>query len=300
MAFATPTTKEEMYAILKDIFYYYRIKREGFQAVTLQDLALERLDFTPLTDVELLTKAQTLNASKQQEFRVEYEEKINKELAIVNEKIASIPMSKQARINKINTNFNESVNKLNVAIAQNGLSGSSIAVDKLALLELEKNRLLADIESEYEEQGAVLRGEQEALISKLAGAATFCGEIADKENQAKQKELISEQEKTVREIFKYNNGLDEKEQRYANNILQTNASLNLRFLEIKTTEYTKDQLVEMGYYEDVISCVCAYYNTLPTLTAAQQVMRDTKIVEYLDDYYESVVYMYQQRALAES
>ncbi len=297
MTFATPTTQSQMYLVLKDIFYYYRIRREGFAGVELEDLQLERLSYAPLTTSELLSKAQALNSAKHYEFRANYLQGLNEELAVVNAKLANLEQNKTAKEDKIQADFNESVDKLNVALAKNGLSGSSIAVDKLAQLEIEKNKLLAGVEEDYLSQTTSLNAELEILNQKLEGAEEYCDEIITRENQAKQKELKDEQDKTVRDVFKYNNGLDEKEKRYSNTNKETIASLQIRFLEIRSGEYTKDQLVEMGYYEDVIDCVCAYYDTLPTLTAAQQILRDRKIVEYLDDYYESVVYMYQQRAL---
>ncbi len=297
MQYTSPTTQEEMYLALKEIFFYYRIRRESFNDVVLQPLNLTRLEHTPLTDGELLIKAQTLNAGEQYAYKIKYTDEINSKLTVVNAKLESIPLTKATRIQKVNADFDQSVDKLNTLLAKNGLNGSSVAYDKLAQLEVEKNKLLSQIESDYEEELALLTAEQQNLVIKLENAGEYCERKAQKENLAKQKELIDEREKLSREVFKYNNGLVEKEQRYANSILEINANLELKFLDIQSGEFTKDQLVEMGYYEDVIDCVCAYYDRLDTLTAAQQIMQDKKIVPYLDDYYESIVYMYQQRAV---
>ena len=59
MTFDTPTTKAEMYEILQDIFYYYRIQREGNSQIDLEDLELTRLSYTPMTDTERGNRAQT-------------------------------------------------------------------------------------------------------------------------------------------------------------------------------------------------------------------------------------------------
>ncbi len=296
MEYTRPTTQEEMYRVLQEIFYYYRIRREGFAGVELQPLELERLSYTPKTEQELLLEAQTSLASKHTQFSNEYVSGLNEKLALVESELSALPNDKQTRIDKVNSDFEASERKLSVAISKNGLGGSSIAVDKLAQMELEKNNILSEIELDYQTKLATLTAEKQTLIQKLNGAEDYCNDIISKENVAKRNELLAEQEKVQREVFKYNNGLDEKEQRYANDILKTNANLELRFLEIRAGEYTKDQLVEMGYYEDVIDVVCAYYDTLPALTAAQQIMRDTKIIEYLDHYYDNVIFMYQQRA----
>ncbi|MBQ7348506.1 MAG: hypothetical protein IJW47_00785 [Clostridia bacterium] len=65
MAFPTPTTKEEMFSILKDIFYYYRVKRAEFEEIVLVPLSLKRMEYTPLDDEKLLEKAQSLIAYEQ-------------------------------------------------------------------------------------------------------------------------------------------------------------------------------------------------------------------------------------------
>ena len=54
----------------------------------------------------------------------------------------------------------------------------------------------------------------------------------------------------------------------------------------------------MGYYQDVIDCVCAYYDTLSAVAAYQGIAHDTRAAIYLEDYYANVVYMY--RTLANS
>ncbi len=297
MEFSRPTTQSQLYSVLKDIFYYYRVRRAVFEEVYLDPLYLSRMEFDELTSDELLAKAQALNAAEQYVHDTKYVEEINNALRVVNEKLAWLETNKETRIEKINADFEQSANKLTALFSKNGLSNSSIAIDKLAQLELEKNRLIAEIEAEALRENTVLIGEQQALSEKQAMAQAYCAEKAERENLAKQKELLDEQTKIARDVFKYNNSLDEKEKRYLNEIQETQASLQLRFLEIQSGEFTKDQLVEMGYYTDVIDCVCAYYDTLPTLTAAQQIMKDKKIIQYLDDYYESVIYLYQQRAL---
>ena len=50
MEFNLPTTKSQMYVILNDLFYYYRIRREGYEEVNLQELELERLTVTQKSD----------------------------------------------------------------------------------------------------------------------------------------------------------------------------------------------------------------------------------------------------------
>ena len=102
--------------------------------------------------------------------------------------------------------------------------------------------------------------------------------------------------KTEREVFKYNNGILEKETRYRNTIKQAEATLKLQFLEISMGEYTKDQLVDMGYYQDVIDCVTSYYDKFSAAEAFQKITDEKKLAVYLDDMYAEVIYAYRSKA----
>ena len=57
MEFTKPTTKEEMFATLKEIYFYYNHKKFVFDVAELERLNVQRMTFTPLTDEELLEKA---------------------------------------------------------------------------------------------------------------------------------------------------------------------------------------------------------------------------------------------------
>ena len=66
-------------------------------------------------------------------------------------------------------------------------------------------------------------------------------------------------------------------------------------MEIKNVEFTKEQLYDMGYYQDVIDCVCGYYDTLGAAAAFTDISKEGKLVLYLEDYYQNVIYMYKSR-----
>ena len=66
MEFTVPTTKTAMYNTLKEIFYYYRIKRAEFEAVTLEELSIPRESYTAPTAAEYEAKAKALCAPAQE------------------------------------------------------------------------------------------------------------------------------------------------------------------------------------------------------------------------------------------
>ena len=292
MQFNTPTTKDEMYVILNDLFYYYRVKREGYEEVSLKELELARLEFTPSTEEELVIKATALLSGEREREISEYKREINEEITKTQAQITALENSAEEQIVKTEELYLSSEEKIKLTAEKNGLINTSAYLDKIAVLENEKNLRITEITADKNIKAAELTATLNALTERLNTAETFNATAFEKSVAAKVVELKDEEAATAREVFKYNNGLDEKEQRYANTILQANANLNLKFMEISMGEFTKDQLVDMGYYTDVVNCVCGYYDTLDSVTAYQDIANEEKLTIYLDDYYQNVVYMY--------
>ena len=295
MEFTKPTTLEEMYAVLKQIYYHYRLKKQTYQDNQMKELSIARLEYQPLTDEQLTEKATELLMAKSLQTKSTYLFEINSEIAKLNQTLNELPKQLSNRLDSIEQSFEKSKEQIVKTLNENGLSESSVLVGKIAELEIAKNSQINQVVKEFEDKETEARSSLTSLQAKLGEADEYCLELNRMEVEAKFYELKQKQEQTVREVFKYNNGLDEKEQRYANTIISSNANLELKFLSILSQGFTKEQLVEMGYYKDAIDCVCAYFDTLEPMQAARDVTADTNLVIYLDDYYESIVYMYQQR-----
>lgn len=296
MQFNTPTTKEQMYTILNDIFYYYRIKRPVYEGITLKKLSLERLRYTPPTDEELLEIAKTMVAPDAQREIDERKEQINSSITSIESKIAHLQSAIETQIAQVESLYQASVEAVEKQAFKNGLISSGIMVDKITVLEEGKNEKITQINLEKDRQLSELNAQLLALRTSLDNVEEYFALAHEKDAEKKLCELIAERQEKIDEVFKYNNSLDEKEQRSQNTINQVNASLELRFYEINLGEFSKDQLVTMGYYDDVIKCVCGYYNTLEPMVAYQDVNLDKKLPIYLDDYYHNILYMYKARA----
>ena len=296
MEFNLPTTKQEMYTILNDLFYHYRVRREGYEDVNLKDLVLTRLEYEPETDERLIERAKKLVSPEQKREFKDYCTALEKEIAELSEKITLSTKNLQTEMETIEKLYAESVKKIEEQAQKSGIFNSSIIVDKTAVLENGKNQKIAEIISANDNVVASLHAKKVALESQLSSAENDYKALFDADVNKKIEELKEQREKLNTEVFKYNNALDEKEQRNANSIKQTKASLELRFLDIRAGEYTKDELVEMGYYEEVIRCVCGYYDTLSATTAYQDISHEGKLAIYLDDYYENIIYLYGSRA----
>ena len=296
MEFNLPTTKSQMYTILNDLFYYYRVRREGFEEVNLQELVLERLSYTPITDSEIFVKAGPMLAPEQRREFLEYTNSLVKQITEIDEKIGLAESNAQSEIDSVTELYNQSIEKVENQALKAGLINSSVVVDKTAVFEDSKNAKIAVINAKKNALISELNATKTALNNQLSSAESDYNVIFQADIEKKVSELKDERANLSMEVFKYNNGLDEKEQRYANSIKQTKASLQLRFLDIRAGEFTKDELVEMGYYEDVMKCVCGYYDTLSATAAYQDISNESKLAIYLDDYYPNIIYLYKSRA----
>ncbi len=296
MEFSNPTTKSQMYSVLNDIFSYYRIRRGTFEDLKLEQLELSRMSFSLPVPEQITQKAQTL-------IDAEIEQKKNKDKAQVKQRITSI----NSEINKLTilrdkvsgdaeNLFLKSKTEVENKAFKNGLVSSGVVVDKISALEKEKNNKILSLTAEYDKKIASLQAESDALLLSLTEIDEFYLALREKEIAKKEVEINEEITKTEREVFKYNNALEEKLQRYSNTLIQANASLELKFLEINSGDFSQTQLIDMGYYEDVMRCVSAYYDTMTPTSAYQDMQKETKLTIYLDSYYQNFLYMYKIRA----
>ena len=298
MQFNLPTTKEEMYQILNDLFYYYRVRREGFEEVNLIDLNLTRLKYIEKTTQEFINKATTLLSAKHEREKLEYQNEIDIKILELNKKITLLEENATKQIEEITAMYDQSILKVENQAVKAGLINSSIVADKTAVLEEGKNQKIAVLTQEKDEKVSSILSEIKGLNSKRASATEYFNRIHQKEIDAKIIELKDKEEQNKNEVFKYNNSLDEKEQRYSNTIKESKCSLRLRFLDISSGEYTKDQLIDMGYYRDVMRCIAGYYDTLEPLPAYQDMLDEKKLCVYLDHYYDTFVSSYRFNALS--
>ena len=296
MQFNLPTTKEEMYTILNDLFYHYRVKKDGFEEVALDELVIEKMDFTPLTNQEILQKATLLVGEEIQREILDRQTELNGKILSINAKITALENNLPIEIEKLETLYENSEEKIRELVKNNGLVNSSVLSDKISYLENEKNEKIAQLTSQNASSIAELNAQKVIYEQELGGVEEYFQSLHQSRIDAQVVNLKDKQTELERTVFKYNNAIDEKEQRYKNTIKQINARLLLQYMQIKSTDFTSDQLVDMGYYTDAINCVCGYFDRLEPLTAYQQIANENKLTMYLDSHYANIVYMYGFRS----
>ncbi len=297
MTFTIPTTKTELFSTLKEIFNYYRIRRQAYEGITLNPLVLQRQSFTPLDDQQLNEKASLLLSYEQKKMTEEKKAELQSEQSRLEGEIIGEQTALSSGTETINSEYAVAKLLLEQEAKKKGISDSTILISKLAELESERVTKIANLTSLTNAKIASLNSQLSDVNTLLENIDEYYSELFEKQIESKARELKNEQEALVRDIFRYNNGLDEKEQRSENSVKQAQASLELRYAEINAVDLSHDQLVEMGYYKDVIDCVCGFYNTAfaTVALAYQDMLNESKLVMYLDDYYSEVLYLYRAK-----
>lgn len=293
MEFTLPSTKTEMYNTLKEIFHYYRIRRENLQDVTIENINLTRMQSTVEDENVLYQMAEKLVAPSQEKEKKEYLADLNEQLIKIDAKLQVLDDDYNQNVIMINELYNENIKNIEKQAQKNGMSNTSIVIERRFRIEEEKSDKLIELKNKLNSAKIELNASKTAIQTRIEQVESYFQDRFEKEKIAKQVELIQEQKKTEREIFKYNNGLDEKEQRFQKTIEQYNFTAKLRYLEIQSKELSRDELVEAGYFTDVVDCVCGYFDRLDPFTAYQEIVEERKLIIYLEEFYDGVVYTYK-------
>ena len=207
MQFNLPTNKEQMYVILNDLFYYYRIKREGYEPVEQQGLNLEKMEYEIPSDEQLEATARILLAAQDEREVLALKKQIELERVKVQEKIVQIEQRHQTSVDQSRILYQESLEKLRAQAINNGLINSSAYLDKLTSLEGQMNGKIIELTEKKEEELAELNAQLSALNAQLEECENYYSSVHEKQVDAKVVELKEEAEKIYREVFKYNNGI---------------------------------------------------------------------------------------------
>ena len=296
MTFDLPTTKAEMYASLHFIYHSYRVLKNGYTAISRQPLTLPRLTYVPKTDNELSAEAQVMLREKQQREIDERKEKLSTTLAEKQALYNGLASEKALAIQVINDKYDVMISTVKRSAQERGVS-DSYTVKKIYEAEKARAQELSATEINYATKANALNAEITVLTQQIAGADTFFSTVHGYQLIAKTQELKNAQDQTVMEVTKYNNYQFEKEGKYSNFILSSDANIEIDYMKVKAESLTPELLEELGYYDDVLLCVNTYYMSLAPDAAYRDIVNESKLMVYLDNYYQNWVYLYKQRAV---
>ncbi len=296
MQYTKPTNKNELIDVLKEMYHYYRIRRESTESVTLSPLSLSTISLPAKSEEQYNLEAQTLILADITREKTKSQNQIKEEILKAETKINALSKAHEIQIEKINSIYSESQEKIRKEMAEKGLALSNLLIDKIAKLEEEKNDKIAKENANYSSQNLELEATINALNLRLSGLDEYYESLKEKEIDAKIIELKRQNQVDAQNIAKYNNSVSEKLQNSKNNIAQAKVSLELRYMQINSEGMSREMLVEIGYYEDVMKCINEYYSIMTPLQAFEDFTNDTRFALYLDDYYDEMVYAYKVKA----
>lgn len=296
MQYQTPTNKSELLSTIKEIYHYYRVQRIEAPQIELVTLDLPTLNFNEKTEEELIEEAKKLISASHQREKNKSIEETKEKLASLEILIASANQATQSLIDKITELYTQSQEKIREEGTVKGFATSNAVLDKISQLEEEKNQKITDAIEKNHQQVALYESQKAELNIKLTSLDEYFILLFEKEVEAKVIELKTEQLKRREEVDKYNNTISEKNLNSQNNILKAQANLDLRYKEIIIPEPSKDALVDMGYYDDVIGCINSYYLSIDAREAYQDLLNDKTLLICLDHYYQDLLYAYKLRA----
>lgn len=297
MQFETPSTKAEMYATLKEIYTFYRLQSPVYKEETLVDMTIPTLTITNKTQAQCKEEATlTLSAEHTREIERVKSELEDKILAL-DLAVGKLNQEKAEKINKLQLEYEEKLQNANDQALEKGVSVSSIYLAERNKIVNEKADKINQLNRYYDFRTLQIQAEKEVLETRLSSVEEYFSPIHQKEIDALTSKLYKEYQANKLEIEKHNNTVYEKNVKYKNVMIQNRASLELKFMEVKK-EYSTADLIDMGYYEDVLRCVFGYYDTLSTDEAYEDVIYERDLMYYLDTYYEGVLKLLYQRTLA--
>ena len=139
MAYQTPTTANQMYEILKTIYYDYRLKIDAYEDAGLENLLLERMTFVEKSDEELFSIARELTAPW---FDQEYEKakrELDAKIQALVEKKERESLDVAKKIDALNEEVEKSKKEIEKEAIKRGYINSDVTVSKI--VKLEENRL---------------------------------------------------------------------------------------------------------------------------------------------------------------
>lgn len=296
MNYPKPTTSTELIEQLNDIYVTYRIHRGLPEDPEFGTLNLAKINYVPPTDAELTTKATLLLKGKHSRETFERKAKLQSEIDALTLKIFNLNEEKESQTEKVEESFSEDEKRYRKNSVINGTALSETVSFKLSELIAQRDKKISSISTKFSERIAELNALKEAKETEKAGVDAEYATLHTAEIVSKTEELKKEREEKTAEVDKYNKAVDEKIKKYENYVEEKKSDLKIKYLTIRTIPYSKEELVNLGYYKLVIDRIKAYYSDKTFKEAYQDIKSQSSLSLYLDDFYTSVVYYYRVNA----
>ena len=103
MQFTIPTNKEQMYSVLQQIFYFYRIRREAFTELDLIPLSIPKMIYTPLEQSALLEMASKMVTPQIEREKYKEINQLEREISNLTAKKQTLEEQKSVAMQQVTT-----------------------------------------------------------------------------------------------------------------------------------------------------------------------------------------------------
>lgn len=293
MEYEKPTTEKELLSTLNSIYKYYRLRKDPYPEPDLPLINLQEISYQKMTDEEIESYAKELLLGEHQKEILERKESLIKEIKEKQSLIEQYSLDLQEKQNDIKEDYEEKIKSLESDCEKNGLIKSNVLMRSKAKLFAERDEKIKELTIVAEEEINKLKSEISSLERQVDGVEEYFANTHQSQISSKTAELKQKQFEFMVEVLKYNNSVQEKNVKYANYIENAKANLQIKYIEIRTTPYTKEDLIDLGYYSEVIDCISEYYKRFDDSTVYSEFSACPKLMLYLEDYYETMCTYYK-------
>ncbi len=287
---ATPTTKQQVLDGLVIIDEYYRKRKDEYVPPVLIPLNFDKVEFVQKTDEQYLAEATLSLKPKHLDDIMKRKDAFNKDLHEINYKILQLPIEMAEEIAVCEQSYDDEIASLKEELRLKGVAYGDGASSAVAVLTAEKNNAINKIRAKYEEKQTNLESLANYYSSERDGAENYFTTLHAEEINATVFELKEKDVEKQNELLQYNENLKEREIKYNNTIEQAQKKLHLEYMKIVYQGMTDEELLQKGYYRDVVDWVIDYYIAMTNKEQAyKEYTSTTEYIVYLKDFYEQGV-----------
>ena len=298
MNFTTPASKSELLSDLEQIDAYYKPQIEDVSIPTFTVASFTKRTYSPPDDSTLVSKASVVAENETNVMKLEYIIPYQAKMASNRAEKTALEGKKTARMNALDKARDEELASVDAELGKRGMSSSTIV-----------NGVKEKITERYARQKAVEGASFDVQIGKYdAEYGELSNVISDADTLfLKKKQLLfdklvkeykEERQKKTDETNEYNNTVNEREIAVNNKWKEVTARLKLSVLNSITSGYTSEKLEALGFYEDKIAVIQAYYSTMSATSAYLDFSQTTEFIRHLGPHYYTTLYqMYRMSKL---
>lgn len=298
MAYATPTTKAEMYEILNEIYIDYRIRKEPFEALELENIVLDKLTFSPKSYDTKKTEAQVYVQPWYDDTYESMQKEISRNKYGLIKQKESVLENKNIQVAQVKLHYKDLQTELEEKALHYGYNSSELLINEINELKSQLAKELERIEEEYTDKINKIDEEISEITVQESQLNARLTNLFNHRVSARMLEIQEAEKQLEMSIIKYNNDIEEKMQKSRNSNLNANANLRIKHIEIQAKGYTKEELIQRGYYTQMLDCVSAFYSSdyfeTPYL-AYIDLLDEVQLIVYLDEFYSDLLELFRVR-----